>query len=549
MIEMLSLAELDAAVVTDQLAQAVARIQEDNPTLDLRRGTLAELLVYYHSALAAQRQQNIDAYLRGRSLKALEEDPDLDTVDGDLVADVLSNFRVSRKDGQVAAGEVTVIVSDDITVTIAQGSVWQGGGKRFVTPTVFTAKLEESQVTADSDRLLTATGDGNYAFTITVEAEDEGSDSEIKKDTQVVPLVSPPNYVTSFAATDFSGGLSAETNTELLSRLQQGIAAKTMSNRVNMQAMLREIEEFSRIVHMSIIGLGQAEMVRDRHWIFPISGGGRCDWYVRSQEQVLRLGLTVTATVVAVGAVSSTWQFGLGRDDAPGFYEVAAVRPDDEGEVEGTFEITADERDIDLSGTGFIPDVADATEGAYSRYQTTVIRFVDTEKDVAGLTLGDTADYAIEVWMLPLIAEVQAHVNSHDVHSYGADCLVKAPVPCFVQLSMTVNKRSGEDDPDLDSIKTALCAEVNNIGFVGALYASQLHDVVHSFLRNDQATSAIDMLGRIRYPGGTDRFLRSTEVLRVPDEAEGGVTARTVQFFLTAEDISISVVTAIPSDD
>jgi len=549
-IAMQALDALDADLVSEQLAECVQRVQEDNPTLDLRRGVFAELLVYYHAVLSAQRQANINDYLRGRSLKALEEDPDLDSVDGTLVDDVLSMFRLTRGQGSLAEGEVTVIVSDDVTVTVAEGSVWQGGGKRFVTPTVFTAKLEAAQVTADSDRLLKPTADGDWAFTITVVAEEEGSDSEIKKDTQVVPLVSPPNYVTSYAASDFTGGRSAETNSELLARLQEGVAAKTMSNRVNMQAMLREVETFSRIVHMSIIGLGNPEMVRDRHWIFPVSGGGRCDWLVRGQEQVIRQGIVKSAVLVDKGLDGrGVWQFSLGRDDAPGFYEVASVRPDDDGTFEGTFEILSDTRGLDVTGSGFVPDVADAVEAAYSRYQTATVQFRDSETDVTDADPGTRRDYRVEVRTVPLIAEIQDHVNGHDVRSYGADCLVKAPVPCFTQLSFTVSKRSGDDDPDLEAMKTALCAEVNRVGFVGALYASQLHDVVHQFLSGDQAASAIDMFGRIRYPDGTTRYLRSTEALRVPDDAAGGVTARTVQFFLSPEDVGISVATAIPSDD
>ncbi len=120
MITLRSLSDLDPVKVAQNLTETITRVQEDNPELDLRRGVFAELLAYYHAVLATQRQVNIDDYLQARSLLVLSANPA--AADPDLVDDVLSNFRVTRKPGQQAVGEVTVVVSDDVTVTIAQGS-------------------------------------------------------------------------------------------------------------------------------------------------------------------------------------------------------------------------------------------------------------------------------------------------------------------------------------------------------------------------------------------------------------------------------------------
>lgn len=548
MIELKPLAQLDQALVDQNLAETLQRVQEDNPNLDLRRGVFAELLVYYHAILATQRQVNIDDYWRARSLKALEQDPDL--ADPDLVADTVSNFRVQRQLGSKATGDVTIIVSDDVTVTIARGAVFEAQGKRFVTQEVFTAKFDEANVNSSGDRLLTQTSDGNWAFVITVVAEAEGAESEIKKDTLVVPLILPSNYVTSYAANDFQGGLSAETNQDLLLRLQEGYAAKGIGGRVNMSATLREIEDFSRILHLSVVGFGDAEMFRDRHWIFPVSGGGRVDWYVRSQEQVYRQKLVKTATLIEkLTNGFGIWQISLNRDEAPGYYEIHNVRPKDSTAIFGGFEITEDVRSADLTGDTFVPDIdADSAEWGYTRYQAGVIRFKDTLTLVTDLAIGDTAEYEIEARRMPLVAEIQDRVSGENFRPMPHDLLVKAPVPCFVQLNFVIHKRSGETDPDLEAIKTALAIEINNIGFIGRLYASQLHDVIHAYLRNDQTVSAIDMLGRIRYPDSSIKYVRDSEKLEVPDEPENLVSLRTVQFFISQEDIGISVVTAVPSN-
>jgi hypothetical protein len=545
-VEMRPLAELDPDAVQAALAETVQRVQEDNPNLDLRRGVFAELLAYYHAVLDTQRRTFTNDVLNSRSLKVMEADPTL--ADPDLVDDVLSNFRVSRQLGRKALGEVTVVVADDVTVTIAQGSVWEARGRQFLATRVFTAKAEAAQVNAAGDRLLTETADGNFAFTIQVEAAEEGSDYTVTKDTLVAPLAVPPAYVTSYAAADFTPGFLPETNAEVLARLQEGYAAKALSNRVNMAAALRQAEAFARLTAMSIVGHGDAELVRAFHSVLPVALGGRCDWYVRSQEQATQLSLTVTATLVEKFADGTgTWQFAVGRDDAPGLYEVRDVRPVDADPAAGGFGVTSDVRGLDLTGDGWKPDVVDAVEAAYSAYSTAVVQFLDTT-DHAALAVGDAREYTVGLVVMPQVADMQALVGSRDVRPYGGDVLVKAPVPCFLTVNFTVNKKTGQPDPDVDSIKAAVAKAANTVGFAGALYASQIQAAVSGYLTDGQTVSAIDMFGRLRYPDGTTVYLRDSEVLQVPDDPANMVSPRTVQFFNAPEDVGVTVVTKLPTD-
>lgn len=547
-IETTDYATLDPSLVQQNLDELATRIQEANPTLDLKRGVFRDLLLYYYAVLSSANQTDLQRYQSARSLLAIEADPTL--ADPGVVDDVLSNFRIERKAGEAATGEVTIVVLTNNTVTISSGAIFEANGKQFAADTVFTGKAEAAQINSVNDRLMTQLTDGTYAFTITVTAVDEGTASVLAKDTLLVPAAPPRGFITAYAARDFVDGRNAETNLELLTRLQQGIACRAPSNRVNMNAMLREIDAFSRVVSTSIVGYGDEEMLRDQHSIFPVSFGGRVDWYVRSQERLLRQALTKEATLVSVEAGGDgIWQFSLGRDEAPGCYEIK-VRPlDSPSAVVGTFTITSEARSVDLTGTGFVPDIVNATEGAYSRYQTVTIQFRDTEKEHGTLSIGDKAEYDVEVSMMPLIAEVQDRINQFDLRSYGADVLIKAPVPCFTQLSLTINKQTNEPDPDVEAIKNALAEEVNRVGFIGRLHAGQLHDVVHGFLANNTSLGAIDMHGRIRSPDGTMRFIRSDEILKVPDLPHSMVSDRTVAFFVDPADIAVSVSTDIPTNE
>lgn len=538
--------QLDTDAVSAALTETVQRVQEDNPRLDLRRGVFAELLVYYHAVLDTQRRTYTNDLLNSRSLLAIEQDPTL--ADPDVVDDILSNFRFDRKAGGLATGEVTVVVSDDVTVTIAQGSTWSARGKQFVTTQVFTAKAEASLVSSDSDRLLTKLSDGSWAFTITVQAVEEGEDYAVVADTLVVPSTLPPNYVTSYAASDFTNGFSAETNEEVLGRLQDGIAAKALSNRGNMSATLRSMEAFSRLVAMSIIGAGDAELTRAFHSVLPLAMGGRCDWYVRTSEPAVSVAAVVEATLVGVNTDGTgVWQFAYGRDDAPGVYEFRNIRPDDAEPGTGGFNIVTDERGLDLTGDGWKPDVLDAVEAAYSAYSTAVVTFTDTH-DHAAFSIGDKQNYQVTAVTMPQIGDIQAVVGSRDVRPYGGDVLVKAPVPAFMAVNFTIFKRTGQADPDASAIASAVAKVVNTTGFSGLLYASQIQDAVHGHLTDGQSVSSIDMHARIRYPDGTAAYLRDSEVLEVPDDPANMVTARTVQFLCSAEDVGVTIVTRLPTN-
>lgn len=538
------LSTLEEADVRQNLSEINTRLQEENPTLTLIRGVIRDLISGLHAELSTAEQETLERYLSARSLQQIELDPTL--ADPGVVEDVLSNYRVERKGGTAAVGEVTIILSQDNTVVIAEGSIFEADGEQFIADEVFTAKTEPEQIQSSGDRLLTALADGTFAFTIDVTAVEEGVDGEIAKDTQLVPDILPPNFVRSFATSDFVNGRDVETNTELLTRFQEGLACKAPSNRTNMKALLATFEQFTSVLRSSITGFGDAEMLRDQHTIFPMSFGGVADWYIRTQERLLRSSITKEATVIEIGTTDSTWQFSLGRDEASGFYEIGNIRLPTAEEVAGGFEVIADVRSNDLTGEGFIPDIQTVEEGAYSRFQAAVIQFKDTTTDPSGLTLGDKQEYSVEARLMPLIAEIQDVMSDFDTRAYGSDVLVRAPVPVFMTLSFVISKKNNAPDPDLESIKNALSTEVNNIGFTGRLASSQLDHIIHGFLDSDSLVSSIDMFGRIRFPDGSRVFVRSTELIEIDGPAERQVSPRTIQFFLDPVDIAISVATGIP---
>jgi hypothetical protein len=545
MLEPKALADLDPVEVRQRMLQVASRVQEDNPRLNVSRGVFAKTLVGYHALLETQQQDLISRYLAGRSLQAMTDDPAL--ADPTLVDDVLSNFRLPRKAGTKASGEIAIVVSNDVTVSIGAGAGFTADGRRYVTTDVYTAKAEAAQIFDATDRLLSATSDGNFVFTLPVESVDVGQIYQVKKNTTVVPEQLPPGYVNSYAVADFVAGTDAESNEALLDRMRQGSAARGGANRDNMEGMLREEDAFARFVRSSIVGMGSPEMLRDKHWIFPVGGGGRVDWYVRTAEATTTLVATLEATCISVSGGVGLWQLTIDREAMPGFYEVVAVRPGGSGaDYTGTLPIEDEERGIDLDDVTWPPDLATADEAAYTRFQTAIVRFSD-DGATAGLTAGTTRDFDVVLRGILGIDAVQDFVLSEDVRFRSSDLLVKAPVPCFVKVSVTIHKRARDAEPDLAAIRAAIRAAVHAVGFTGLLYSSAILDAVHDHLSGAASVNAVDMIGRIRYPSGRERTLRSATVLEIPNAPAEMTTARTAQFFADDQDIFVSVVNAIPA--
>lgn len=545
-IEVEILSDLDPNNVIQTQEKLSELVGEFDPTIDTRRGVLHDLLFYFEAVLGEKNNEEVSRLQRSQSLLEAANDPDL--ADDDIINAIASNYRVVRKSGSTASGEITIVVSAQSSLTIAAGTIWEANGLQFTNSVAYAAVVTQSQVTESTDRVLNPVGDGTFSFSISVTAVADGTDSQVVKNTLFVPNASPVNFVKAFASSDFTGGTNAESNADLIGRLLTGAACKALSGGTAMNASLLAQADFSNVLNTSIIGFGDAEMLRDQHSIFPGSLGGRVDWYVRTQEKPQLVGLTKTATLIQkTEDARGLWQFGVSRGDLPGFYDVPNIVLKGVTDA-ATFPVTSDVRSHDmtaLANDGFLPDINSAVEAVYSRFQAAVIQFKDTETDTTSLIEGvSTAEYDITLRGMPLIASIQDWVSSRTVRNKAGDALIKAPVPCFLRISFTIQLKPGQDTPDTDSIANNIASLVNRYGFTGRIPASAISDVIHNNLSDSAHVGAIDLLGDIRRPDGVIRRIRTTDILTVPDEPESMLSARTVAFIVDPADIAISIETA-----
>lgn len=538
----LTINDLDATAV--QQAEEFLRdfLSAEYPSLDLTAGkVLRDLLIRPAAIFHTLNGEDMDRLRQSMSLKAIEADPTL--ADDNIVDGVLSNYRVTRAEGSKSTGQITIIITALTTTTVGVGTVFTSNGVNFVTTQTYSGVTEADAVVSDQQKLIVARSDGTYGFTIPVEAEIEGATGDVRRNTRFSVSPEPSGLVDAVAAVDFSGGSNVETNSELIQRFKLGISPSTMASRIHIQALLREAVPSLQV--SSITGFGDSEMLRDRHNIFAMSHGGKADIWARTGTLPITRILIKTATLIS--SADKTWQVTVLRDDAPGFYTVPFILPVDASTDGGSFDIIAETRGLDMSAElgEFVPDIQGLVEGGYSRYQTSVLQFTDPDTDVAGLVeYTSTQEVQVGVMALLDIDTLQSLVNDRDRRNPQADYLVKAPVPAFVAVTLTVQYKSGTEVPDVSAIKQSIVDRINNLGFeVGKLSASMIYDAAHNASSELDALvlAPIDMFCQIRRPDGSLIVLRDGNKLEIPDEPELGVTSRTTLFYADIEDINVAL--------
>jgi hypothetical protein len=538
---------LDAAAVRNNQLLLSQLVQEAYPNVDVKQGTLYNLLFFLSATLTTANQAVAGQLMQSMSLAAINANPALAT--DAVVNNLLSNFQLTRLPGVQASGPVQITLSSQVVMTIPQGTVYTANGVNFTTDAAYTTRTDPSTVLSVTDKLLTPVGNGTYVFTVNMTAQAVGAVGNLTRGTRLVPTVAPsPVFVQAQALTDFSNGVDQETNAQLVNRLYTGVALKAWSNRMNVPAMLQSQAGFRRILSTSVIGYGDQEMVRDQHSIWPGSLGGRVDLYVRTQGPVASVVLSKKATLVATATEGGIWQFSLGRDEVPGFYDVGQVaQAGTLSAIVPGYPITSDTRSFDL--TNFpqdTPDIVVASEAGFSRYQTTTIRFNDTDTLVSAADVGTfTRTYDVLVRYMPLIDQVQDFLRQRGVAPPGGDVLVKAPVPLFITVSFNITLQPGVVQPSVSALQAAAAAAVNGLGFGVRLTAAVLSAAITPLLPPGSVLSQVSMTGKLRHPEGNIDTLNASDVLVPVYTASHPMTSqRTVGYFLTPSDVSIVVATA-----
>lgn len=537
-----TITNLDPAVVAQNEQLLVTFIQEQYPALDLSEGrVLRNLLIRPAAQFYTLNNLNISLMQQSQSILAIEANPLL--ADPNLVDAVLSNYRLTRNPGSTAQGQITIVIQNLLTTQIVQNTIFTANGLTYTNTQTYVGVTTQAAVVSTQQRLIVPRTDGTFAFTIPVVATAVGTTSNAKRGTDFTVSPSPAGIIDAFATADFTGGLDSQTNADLVALFKLALSPQVFSGRSNINSLLTA--QFPNLQATSIIGFGDAEMLRDRHNIFNIATGGKADIYARTA--VVPVGLTLTKTAILIDAVNQIWQFPVLRDDAPGFYTVDAVLPLNAGPDQGTYEITSDVRGLDLTSTDgeFVPQIANITEGAYSRYQTSVIQFYAPDIDTSSLTpFVSTQQFSVIIRAMPNIADIQAIAVDRGNRNPQADYLVKAPIPAFTTIAITVLYTGNALAPDPAAIQQAVFNRISGLNFtLGQLPSSVVYQAVMDVLPSSgvMVQAPLDIQCSIRKPSGQYIYSRSGDGIVVPDLPAEGVTSRTVAFYVQLTDVQVTV--------
>ena len=539
MVAELNFSDISSTAIEQAEEYLVQLLQEEYPSLDLTKSrVIRDQVIRPAAILRALDREDLDLLRSSLSPLTIVADPT--AADAAMVDAVYSNYRIERYDGNKTTGLVAIIIDALTTTAVPEETVFTANGLDFVVSQPYIGVTTADSVVSTSERLIEERSDGSYVFTVPVTAAEVGEQYRAERSTRFTADPGIPGLIDIQAAQDFSGGTNEETNAELAQRVQSGIAPTVFSARTQVAALL--LNELPALKAVSQVGLGDTEMLRDRHNLFLSSNGGKADLYVQTADYPTEIVLTKECTYVG----DNQWQFTVFRDDAPGFYLVSAIVQQGVTAFTGSLEIIEEIRGLDLTlETDWIQDITDLLEGAYTRYQTTVVKFEDPNTPIATL-VGAKVDYDVYVLRQPSIKTLNDLTVTRAARPHGGDYLVRAAVPALTAVQLQIALRPGAVAPDETAISQAVASRVNSLGFAtGRLYAAYLVDAAYTVVDPKTAVVTPADMHAFIYPPDTVPLgrieLRDPDVLIIPDYPDRAVSQRTTCFFLAPSDVSITV--------
>lgn len=516
-------------------------LAEEFPSMDLTVSRVFhDNLLLPAAILHSVNREDFDRLRRSFSPVEIQENPAL--ADSEIIDSVYANYGVERYQGDKATGFVSIIITDKLTTAIPEATIFTANELNYVLDQPYIGVTTQDAVVSSQERLITVRTDGTFVFTVPVTAELAGATYRASRDTRFTVSPAIPGTTDLRATADFEGGNAAESNAELAARASAGIAPRIFSGRSQVESLLRE--QLPTLRAVSQVGLGDPEMLRDRHNIFSASNGGKADLYVQTADVPNEVKVVKECTYLG----NQEWQFSLLRDDAPGFYLVTAIVEKDLVNFQGSLEITDEVRGADLTKeTDWVHQIEGGQlESAYSRYQTAVVKFKDTTTP-AGTAVGAKTDYDVYVSVMPSIKLLNDLTVERARRPEGGDYLIRAAVPAYMSVSLLVLQRFGTAAPDENAIKQAVVNRINALGFnTGRIDSALVVDAAMGGLetRGTAIIQPLDMQAFIYPPDATPLgriWLRDAHLLQIPDLPARGVTQRTTVFYLPTDAVEIAI--------
>jgi hypothetical protein len=529
-----SLADLDPNAVSQFHSQLSGLLQTYAPAADLRRGFLGDIVLHLAAILGVDIQDLQTQLEASVTVAGLQANPTL--ADPETVTDLFSNYRLIRRTGTQATGTVTFLLNASSSFSLDADFGCTMGNMGYTIDQACQVQTSTANVVADTDLVIRLVRAGVYAVDVPMVANATGAAYNMVAGTSAIPTVNPPGFLSGYSATAIVGGSNDETDVDLASRMEAGMAAFGSSNRAAVRAVLQQVSALADLTAVSIAAAGNAEQHR-YHGVFPIAFGGRMDAWLRTAPLWTTITVPVTATLINLSGI---WQVAIPRTTAPGFYDITGITITANGL---SVTLSSDVRGFDLTGINPVPDVAFVVEGAYTAFQTSIIQITDTHTSTAGLIVNtSTQSYQVTFRLLSAIDQAQSALSDPGYGCPGLDSLARAAVPCFVTVSLTVTQPAGTPAVNTDQMAADIAGAVNATAFIPSLTTALVLAAAQPRLAAGQTAGSLILQGHLRRLDGTVLTINGSPDLVLPNDPTDLVTANTVCFFLQASDVTINVV-------
>lgn len=356
-----------------------------------------------------------------------------------IVDALLSNFSIFRKIGSIATGKIKLVVGGSPTSFVISNTVQFTtiDGLVFVPTRNFVASKsptspEELKIVYDND---------NKQSTVIIPAiaVESGSKYNIEQYTPLSIQSGIFDFIAASAFNKFTNGINPESNKEVIDRLVPALSARNLASPLAIEQTLRE--NFPSIQQIAIHGVNSPNMTRNSHNIFGIKSGCFCDVYVKTSqffeetvvEKIAEKILWSDPTFPELSDYLGKYLVKIDRNDSPGYFAVDRITSNEDN-ILGSYTILKTIKSINnLSLSGAQQNyVNNITEGNYSSYVEEYVIFDPIEDpNPTGSSL------AVKIYFngLPQIKEIQEFVNGADAQTALVDTLVRACIPCSIQLS------------------------------------------------------------------------------------------------------------------
>jgi hypothetical protein len=517
--------------VADTLTRLQAFCLEQNPNADIAPGTvLNELVLKLAATLQNPIYNDILALDQGNSVKtALESITPTNTA---IIDEVASNFLTTRSQGQISTGVLQV------TVSIGNRGYVVKSGSTFVQPSLGLQYVTTQDYTFGnlSTNLPLYSNNGVFYFLLPVQAAAAGSQYQVSSGTafSVVAPTSISNLVSIAAYGSFTTGLPVQSDQQLIAGMKGNLTNISLTSARAIAATLSS--DFPAFQTLSAVGANDIEMLRSKRNAFGVSTFGKADVYVRTSLASETTTVTKTGTKISNATTSSPaiWQVSMAATDVPAFYRVVSVLPTPTGTqaVGGTLVVNSTTFGYDPDQFTHNNEVGQELDARFSSYQTAVINFQYAE--LPTLTVGSTANFDITVSYQPNIRDIQSMFQDPSSRPLCGDYLIKAALPCYVSMNITIVRNSITDTAasiGISKMQQDIFTYVNTIPFGQSLNISKIIDICHNYpIKRVDLPLLVN--GQIYTTTGSSINISSTDDLTIPVNVAEGVSPNTTLYFI-----------------